>query len=135
MCLYATTKEALIAEEDIKVIKAVRVKRGKYYSPYQQSLLEDKCLNINVITHTSIIYGEGIHACTNIETAMHHKNHLERNFMHDKFILINGVIPKGTYYWKDGDGEIAAKHIKFDRSGETNWFNKLIHKWKAFLKK
>lgn len=122
MCLYATTREALVAEEDITVIKVVKVQNGKYYSPFQGSPLYDNVLNKNVTANEAygkyIVDYQGIHAYVSSKMAIRCRRYLELMSKGIIYKFISGIILKGTHYWRSEEGEIAAKYIKFDRSEE-----------------
>ena len=124
MCLYATTREALIAKRDIRVIKVVKIVNGRYYSPYQECPLQNSVLNKDTVAKVSsskyIIEHQGIHAYTCNAEATLCRKWLDLCNPYCKYIIINGVIPKGTYYWRNEGAEVAAKYIKFDRSKEVN---------------
>ena len=133
MCLFATTQDALIAKEDIKVYKVVKLVDGKLYTPFRNTLLSErpKVKNI-IIPATSVDYiphyvvlGEGIHAYTDYGRATSMIAHSQN------LTVIEGIIPKGTHYWesKFNDDEIAAKYIDFGlKEYKENWFKRLIRK-------
>ena len=125
MCLYATTKEALIAEEDIEVYKVVEVKNGRYYSPYmnsplkEQAACEDTILPTGVFCSTPLCTSQGIHALRFVSSAYKLMMNCQLCNWEASYKIIKGTIPKGTPYWLDyNEEDIAAKYIKFDRSEE-----------------
>lgn len=131
MCLYTKTKNALIAENDIKVYKIVYKCNGKYYSPYIEKVLTERASNVSTIAYESYngpykseyyITDQGVHAFTSLKRA----NYLCS--MDCGYVIITGIIPKGTRYWKGNDKDIAAKRIKFDLSKEVqyvSWLDKI----------
>ena len=125
MCLIASTKEALLASEPIKVYKLVLLRNGEYYTPYRETRLTEYPKSsateartdvrsapgvIQWITHT--VEAEAIHAFTTKGRAV---DVGERFFATKVWTVIEGVIPAGTLYWKSAcnDGCIAAKYIDF----------------------
>lgn len=125
MCLIASTKEALLASEPIKVYKLVLLKDGEYYTPYRETRLtehpESPATEARVdVLHTPglppyVMYkveSEAIHAFTTKGRA---EDIGERFFATKVWTVIEGIIPAGTLYWKSAcnDANIAAKYIDF----------------------
>lgn len=126
MCLFASTQEALIAKEDIKVFKIVKIIDGKYYTPFRNVLLTenpqikdiriaDSKISLTDIYSRYPVREEGIHAYTNFGCAIDNKNQFRIFNPYVTYKIIEGTIPKGTYYWKGmfTPLEIAAKYIDF----------------------
>lgn len=128
MCLFATTQKAIKAKEDIHVYKVVIIKGEKYYTPFQDTLLSEtpSCSRTTVKNYYGkfTVNEEGIHAYT-IRTYA-----VNMAACFSDSCVIEGIIPKGTYYWINKIGtEIAAKHIYFNlKEYKENWFKRLIRK-------
>lgn len=139
MCLFATTQEALIAKEDIKVYKVVHKRGKKYYTPSIYGPLTSTPASDNIKAylhcqaHMYAVEDQGVHAFTSLRRA---RKYAETSL---DFRIITGVIPAGTRYWK-GDWhsqkQVAAKYIKFDTSKEIqciSWYTNLLIRVKVFL--
>lgn len=125
MCLIASTKEALLASEPIKVYKLVLLRNGEYYTPYREKRLTEYPEFTTTEAQTDVLHvaghpprvtyrveGEAIHAFTNKGRAV---DVGQRFFETKVWTVIEGVIPAGTLYWKSAcnDACIAAKYIDF----------------------
>ena len=125
MCLYTKNIEPTVLNEDLTVYKVVIVKRGLYYSPYMNTLLRESPKGkVNPI----VIEEGAIHACSNYTGAEKVLESLKYHYPKYKYVIITGIIPKGTEfwtaYWKE-DSSIASKYIKFKLSKRQRFLMRL----------
>lgn len=125
MCLTASTKEALLASEPIKVYKLVLIKNGEYRTPYRDQRLTEYPASSATEARTDVHEIPGIKSYVTYtveDQAVHaftHKGRAEDVGKHffdtHVWAVIEGVIPAGTLYWKSAcnDANIAAKYIDF----------------------
>lgn len=126
MCLYTRNKQPRVAKKDIRVLKYLRERNGKYYGPYQETpvkldkLIVAKPNKPQLRSIGSDKFNNNLYELAG--GAIHAKLYERSGYGNTKKVAI---IPAGSKYWLDSFGrEIAAtKMIVTEEDGENYEFD------------
>lgn len=130
MCMECDYKFARKSQKDIHVWKVFEKIGERYRTPWYDAYVDAGC-NVIVAHSNSLsayddfsgvhnIEDQGVHAFTDKKYAEWQMQWLCNDNKEGEYVVLPAVILKGTFYWENIEGHIAAKKIIVDLKTAKN---------------
>jgi len=125
MCLYIRDKEPRVAKKDIVVLKYLKKKNKRFYSPCQGTPVTIGKVLVASPSEPNITFSATDNFGREISEigggAIHAKLFEDSNYSNYSNYCAKAIIPKGTKYWVDSFGtEIAAEKMLITKEAGNN---------------